>query len=273
MAIRHLLVHVDTSRRATERIDLAAALARRFGARLTGLFAELGSLGPSLLGRRSREDLDRAAEGARAAFDARAGAAGIETQWWSVEPGDYAQVVGAAVVCCRYADLAVLGQHDPEDARVPEDLVEQVLLGSGRPLLVVPWAGRFPDAGRRVVVAWNGTAEAARAVNDAIPFMRGAEAVTVLGFQKPPAGEASALPSLDIAAHLGAHGIAVRYERTVVEVGEVDFADALLNRAFDEGADLAVMGGHAVPGVGGLHASSNVRKVLGSMTLPVLVSR
>jgi nucleotide-binding universal stress UspA family protein len=138
---------------------------------------------------------------------------------------------------------------------------------------VVPWAGRFPDAGRRVVVAWNGTAEAARALNDAIPFMRGAEAVTVLGFQKPPAGEGRALPSLDITAHLAAHGIAVRYERTLVEVGEVDFADALLNRAFEQGADLAVMGGHALSGVGGMHLSPNVRKVLGSMTMPVLVSR
>jgi nucleotide-binding universal stress UspA family protein len=178
MAFKHLLVHVDTSRRGPERLDLAAVLAGRFGARLTGLSAEPSSFGSSLVGRRSREDLDRAAEQARAAFEARAGAAGVEAQWWPVASGDYAQVVGSTVVCCRYADLAVLGQHDPEDARVPEELVEQVLLGSGRPLLVVPWAGRFPDAGRRAVVAWNGTAEVARALNDAIPCMRGAEAVT-----------------------------------------------------------------------------------------------
>jgi nucleotide-binding universal stress UspA family protein len=270
MAYKHLLVHVDTSRRAPERLDLAVALARRFGARLTGLFAEQASFGPSLVGRRSHEDLERAAETARAAFESRAGAEG---QWWPLEPGDYAQVVGSATVCCRYADLAVLGQHDREDARVPEDLVEQVILGSGRPVLVVPWAGHFPDAGKRVVVAWNGTGEAARALHDAIPFMRGAEAVTVLGFQKPPSGEGRALPSLDIVAHLAAHGVAARYERTLVEVGEADFADLLLNRAFDLGADLAVMGGHVHAGVGGLHASPNTRKVLGSMTVPMLISR
>ena len=78
------------------------------------------------------------------------GQAGVEAQWWPLEAGDYAQVVGGVAVCCRYADLAVFGQHDPADARVPEDLVEQVLLGSGRPLLVVPWAGHFPDVGKRV---------------------------------------------------------------------------------------------------------------------------
>lgn len=273
MAYKHLLVHVDTSRRAPERLDLAAALAKRFGARLTGLFAELASFGSSLVGRRSREDLDRAAEAARAAFEARAGAVGVQTQWWPLEAGEYAQVVGSVAVCCRYADLAVLGQHDPEDARVPEDLVEQVLFGSGRPVLAVPWAGHFPDAGKRVVVAWNGTAEAARALQDAIPFLQGAEAVTVLGIQKPPAGEGRALPSLDIVAHLAAHGIAARYERTFVEVGAIDFADILLNRAFDLGADLAVMGGHGHAAVGALHASPNTRKVLASMTMPLLVSR
>jgi hypothetical protein len=273
MELKDLLVHLDTSRRAPERLALAAALARRFGARLTGLFAELSSLGPSLLGRRSPEDLARAAESARAAFLERSAAAGVESRWWALQPGDWADVVGGVAVCCRYVDLAVLGQHDPEDARVPEDLVEQVLLGSGRPLLVVPWAGSFPDALRRVVVAWNGTAEAARAVNDALPFLRCAETVSVLAFQRPPTGERGPLPDLDVAAHLAAHGVAARYERTVVDVGEVDFADALLGRAFDAGADLAVMGGHAVVGVGGLHASPNVRKVLGSLTLPLLVSR
>lgn len=273
MAYKHLLVHVDTSRRAPERLELAAGLAKRFGARLTGLFAELASFGPSLVGRRSAEDLKRAAEAARTAFEARAGAAGVEARWWPLEAGDYAQVVGGVAVCCRYADLSIFGQHDAADARTPEDLVEQVVLGSGRPVLVVPWAGRFPDAGKRVAVAWNGTAEAARALHDAIPFMRGAEAVTVLGLQKPPAGEGRALPSLDILAHLQAHGISAKYERTFVEVGEMEFADILLNRAFDLSADLAVMGAHASAGVGGLHASANTRKVLGSMTLPVLVSR
>lgn len=273
MAYKHLLVHVDNSRRAPERLDLAVAMARRFGARLTGLFAELASFGSSLVGRRSAEDLRLAAETARAAFQERAGRDGVEAQWWPLEAGDYAQVVGGATVCCRYVDLAVFGQHDPEDARTPQDLVEQVLLGCGRPLLVVPWAGHFRDVGKRVAVAWNGTAEAARALHDAIPFMREAESVTVLGLQKPPAGEGRALPSLDVAAHLAAHGIAARYERTFVEVGEVEFADILLNRAFDLSADLAVMGGHASLGVGGLHASANTRKVLGSMTMPVLVSR
>ncbi len=273
MAYRHLLVHLDSSRRAPDRLGLALTLAKRFGARCTGLFAELASFGPSLVGRRSPEDLRRAEEAARAAFEQRATQAGVEARWWPLEAGDYAQVVGGVAVCCRYVDLAVFGQHDAGDARTPEDLVEQVLLGSGRPLLVVPWAGQFPDAGRRVAVAWNGTAEAARAVHDAIPLMRGAESVTVLGFQKPPAGAGRALPSLDITAHLAAHGIAARYERTLVEVGEMEFADILLNRAFDLSADLAVMGGHASAGVGGLHATANTRKVLGSMTMPVLLSR
>jgi len=273
MTLKHLLVHVDSAARAEERLDLAVAMARRAGARLTGLFAELEALGPSLVGRRSREDVSRAAAQARATFEARARAGGLATDWWQVEQGDRAEVVGAAAICCRYVDLAVLGQHDAANSRSPEDLVEEVLFGCGRPVLVVPSVGHYPVVGKRVAVAWNGSQESARAVNDALPLLQDAESITVLAFQKPSTGAGPGpIPPVDIVAHLAAHGLAARYERILVGVGEVDFADTVLNRSFDLQADLVVMGAHAEHRFGSTRAGENTRRILGSMTAPVLLS-
>ena len=125
---------------------------------------------------------------ARALFEAKTSAASVPAEWWELPPGEYGEVVPQAAACCRYADLAILGQHEGEGAAVPEDFAQEMALGSGRPVLVVPAFGRHAGVGRRVLVAWNGSREAARALNDAIPLMRGAEAVVVLAFVQPEAG-------------------------------------------------------------------------------------
>ena len=273
MPLKHLLVHMDSGPRAAERLALAVALARRHGARLTGLFAESGSLGASAVGQRDPENVARAMAEARAAFQARAGDAGLETDWWQIEQGDYASVVGWAVVCCRYVDLAVFGQHDPEhDSTLPTDMVEQVLLNSGRPVLVVPFVGRYGEVGRRVLVAWTGSREAARAVNDALPLMVGAEEVTVLALQQPSHGaSAIPVPPVDIVVHLAAHGVHARYERVVID--ELGAVDNVLNRAAESSADLTVMGGYGHYGFPFLQRSSTTRDILRTMTTPVLLSR
>ena len=66
--------------------------------------------------------------------------------------------------CCRFVDLVILGQHDPNQPLLPSDLPEQVILYSGRPVLVVPNSGTFDTVGERIVVAWNAGREAARAI-------------------------------------------------------------------------------------------------------------
>ena len=273
MSLKHLLVHLDSSERTPERLGLAVTLAQKHGARLTGLFAETGSLGGSTVGLRSPENIARAAGEARAAFEAGAAAAGLTTDWWQVEAGDYGQVVGWTVVCCRYVDLAVFGQHDPEhESPLPADMVDQVLLNSGRPVLVVPYVGRYPDIGKRVLVAWTGSREAARAVNDAIPLMQGADEVTVLSLQQASHGGAAApVPPVDIVVHLRAHGVAAAYERVIID--ELGAVDNVLNRAAEGSADLTVIGAYGHSGFPFLQRSSTTRDILRMMTTPVLLSR
>ncbi len=274
MAYKHLLVHVDGGSRAADRLDVAVALAARLGARLTGLFAELHSLGPSLVARRSPQNMAEASRSARALFEAKSSAAPVVAEWWELPPGEYGEVVPQAAACCRYADLAILGQHEGEGAAVPEDFVQEVALGSGRPVLVVPAFGRHAGVGRRVLVAWNGSREAARALNDAIPLMRGAEAVVVLAFVQPEAGaRPGRMPPLNIAAHLADHGIAVQYERLTEEEvpgqDEPGVVHALLNKGYEMQADLTVMGlARGLPFV----RTSGARAILRSMTSPLLLS-
>jgi nucleotide-binding universal stress UspA family protein len=273
MDLKHLLVHVDSGARAPERIDLAVTLAKRFGATVAGLFAEAAQLGRSVVARRSPQNLAKALADARAVFEAKVRAAGVPSTWWEIEQGEYGHVVGWAAVCCRYVDLAVFGQaEEGEDARLPEDLVQQVLFESGRPLLVVPSVGHYPDVGKRVLVAWTASREAARAVNDALPFLARAAEVRVIAFQHAaPERSPGGTPPLDIVAHLRTHGIEAKYERQIV--AEEGVVDQMLNRAADWSADLVVLGAYEQRGFPFLQRSDTTRDVLRTMTAPVLLSR
>jgi nucleotide-binding universal stress UspA family protein len=268
--LKDVLVHVDSGSRAVERVELAVALARAHGARLTGLYAESHVVGGSLVGRRDPDNVARAAREARALVEGRGSAAGIATRSWEVELGEYADVVGATVVCCRYVDLAVFGQQHGDDAPLPDGLVERVIAGSGRPVLVVPSAGHHAAIGKRVLVAWTGSREAARALNDALPFLAKAESVIVLSLQMVSDGPLpGGLPPVDVVAHLRAHGVEARYVQTLL--GGLGPVDVVLNRAADEGADLVVLGAYGVGG-GVLRRGETTRAILETMTVPVLLS-
>lgn len=163
----------------------------------------------------------------------------------------------------RYVDLAVLGQPTPG----AHDHVTDTLMNVGRPLLVVPRFGRFPSVGRRVLVAWNGSREATRAVFDALPLLRQAELVTVMTFDSPDEGrEAGA----DISLALARHGVTVEVVHSTL--GGIDAGNALLSRAADLGADLLVMGAFGHSPLRERMLGGATRHILDHMTVPVLLS-
>jgi len=271
MTVKHLLVHLDGSDRASVRLNLAINLAKRFGARLTGLFAQSETSGPSLVARRASEHLKRAAEDVRRVFEAKTGEAGVAGVWWQLEHGEYSHVLTETVICSRYADLAILGQHNSaSDAKVPGELVEEVILNAGRPVLVVPFAGDFQDTGQRVIVAWNGSRESARALGDAVPLMESAKSVLILALHAARPEDVTGVPPVNVVSHLETHGIMASLERMTVE--NMGLMDVVLNRASDDGADLLVMGGHGNYGFPFLARGGNTRHILRQMTVPVLMS-
>jgi nucleotide-binding universal stress UspA family protein len=203
-----------------------------------------------------------------AAFRDETARAGLSSEWRLVE----APITETAVLHARYSDLAVLGQADPQHP-VPGGAhpVETVLLGSGRPILVVPYVGRFAQTGRYVLVAWNATREAARAVNDALPILAKAEKVTVLTVNpKGDSGKTAEWTAADITHHLARHGVRAEASSTVTD--EIDVGNAILSRAADLGTDLIVMGGYGHSRARELILGGVTRTLLEHMTVPVLLS-
>jgi nucleotide-binding universal stress UspA family protein len=271
---RHLLVHVDAGEKAGERIDLAVKLARRFGARLTALFAQDDAFRPRKGGAGPAPAKDLAA--ASALFEEKARAASLEHDLWRVPNGEL-DVGGVAAHFCRYADLAILGQPDPDEPRVPVDLASKVLLESGRPVLLVPSAGHTSDVGRRVVVEWFGSRESARALADALPLMREAQTVLVLDLRARHGVPDDDEPAAEVVRHLAAHGIRAQAEPTYLAAREakasgIEVLDVLLNRSADCGADLVVMGARGRHGVPFPRAGRTTRRSLDEITAPVLLS-
>jgi nucleotide-binding universal stress UspA family protein len=169
--------------------------------------------------------------------------------------------------------LAILGRLDPERAETDSIRLRppQVALASGRPVLIVPYAGHFDNVGWRVLIVWNAAREAARAVSDSMPLLTSAELVTVLTIDphEGPHGH-SEIPGADIALHLARHGVKTEIER-MISAG-LPVRDALLLRAADLGADLIVMGAYGHSRVRELLLDGATRSVLRSVTVPVLMS-
>ena len=138
---------------------------------------------------------------------------------------------------------------------------------SGRPVLVVPYAGRHEGLGSRVLVAWNASREAARAVHDALPLLTRARSVVVLAVDPP---DEDHIPGADIAAHLAHHGVHVEARHTVAP--DIEVGDELLNLISDLGADLLVMGAYGRSRWREAVFGGATRHILAHMTVPVLMA-
>jgi nucleotide-binding universal stress UspA family protein len=120
------------------------------------------------------------------------------------------------------------------------------------------------------VIAWKCTAEASRAVHDALPILVRAKSVTVMEVN-PPAGRAPHIAGTDIAAHLARHG--VRVEVSPTTAAEIGVGDAILSRAADLGADMIVMGAYGHSRLREFVFGGVTLHLLRHMTVPVLMSR
>jgi nucleotide-binding universal stress UspA family protein len=168
------------------------------------------------------------------------------------------------------ADLIIAGQTDRDGALVPSlDFPERLALESGRPVLVIPYAGRYPRIGRNVVVAWKAGRESARAVFDAIPLLKGADNVYILGVEERPDQKTSLAPDT-IAASLARHGIKSAIRMSVAS--NISVGDEILSRLADLDADLLVMGAYGHSRMRELAFGGATRHIARHMTVPTLFS-
>ena len=275
MALKNLLVLVDTTKASANRVAFAASLAAKHDAHLTGLYvkAPLPIPGyvmaemPTEVRQIQERMLDQTADEARQQFTDQMRRDGLEDRSaWQVARGD---AETAAEVLVRYADMVIAGQPDPAEGRRP-DAVDpgDLVLACGRPVLLVPYAYRRDTTAERVLVAWSATRESARAVADAMPLLEGARHVTVLSVNPGP--ELGDEPCADISLHLARHGVTA--EAAHLHVEDITPADAILSRAVDLSIDLIVMGAYGRSRLRELILGGVTRDMLQHMTVPVMMS-
>jgi nucleotide-binding universal stress UspA family protein len=278
MSYKTIMVQLDTSARASARLSLALKLARRFGAHLDGLFAafephprEFYVMGGTADYYDTHRKLRGEQRGAIARlFRAELARAQVDGAWVTPE-GD---PVTAVMQRSRTSDLVILGQTDQDDAEsyIAEHFPETVLLGAGGPVLLVPYTGSFESVGERILVGWNGSREAARAVHDAMPFIARAAHVTIVAAATAFTPAESQASCANLAAMLTRHGA------TAVDITRIDrdpaesTGGALLSYAADGGYDLLVMGAYGQARVQEFVLGGATRSILATMTLPVLMS-
>jgi len=280
MSFKTLLVHLDSSARCDARLSAAIRLAIDTGARLVGVYlstmpdlsSSVASLLPAeVIASRGRE-LGDAQHAAEKSFRETTAAAGLTRIEWRAPAGP---AVAEMVAHGRNSDLVVLGQRgrsgEASDSDFADELIATTLMSVGRPLLVVPYIGAARTLGKRILIAWNGSREAARAVGDAMPLLERAERVDVIADPGTNDGEvAHTLSNQRVVQWLADHGCDARIEP--VPRDAIDVGDILLSRAADYGTDLIVMGGYGHSRLRELVLGGATRTLLGAMTVPVLMS-
>ncbi len=275
MALKDLLVVVDDSDASEVTFDFAAALAADHGAHLAVL-CPVPSLPPAMtmgieystdwllsIGERIRAS----AEACRARIGARAESRGVPIEWRS-EEGDPVRV---ATEFSRYVDLTVMTQGG--SGRAGEDIRElsdYFILDTGRPVVQVPFIGAPASPPRRVVVGWDGSRSATRALHDALPLLTRADHVELLSIREAGHDDTGDVSAIDISAHLARHDVNV--ETRVLVTEDIEPADSLLSHVSSTGADLVVIGAYGHSRLRELVLGGMTRGILRQMTVPVLLS-
>ena len=277
MTYKTIVVHLDEDPRSAERLVLAFELADAFRAHLVGMFAPAAQPIPSFAIAEAgaavveivRRNLRESAQAAEQQFRSGAARRGLAQFEWRAALHARLPLLHSA----RYADLVVAGQPNLGLDAPPAGAMgfaADLVLGAGRPVLFVPYAGHFARAGGRILVAWDASREAARAVTDALPLLQRAASVVVAVFDAERGGDHGEEPGADVALYLARHGIKVSVARH--SGAGFDAGNQILTAAADMEADLIVMGAYGHSRVRELVLGGATRRILETMTVPVLMA-
>lgn len=273
--LKDIVVSLALSAKRDHAVDYAISLAGAFEAHLTGVailpaaFVPMTGVidaFPADFVETQRVQNELAAKLAVDRFTKAAEAVGIAAAAQSA--GANAGSAGTAFGrVARTFDLSVVGQSAPEDVST-DAVIEAALFDSGRPVITVPYIQKTGLQLKHVLVCWDGSRAASRAIGDAMPFLRRAKAIELVTVQR--AEQSSPLEGIEMAEHLARYKVPVEVKH-IVSV-EIDAGNTILSHAADCGADFMVMGGYGHSRMREFMLGGVTRTILESMTLPILMS-
>jgi nucleotide-binding universal stress UspA family protein len=274
--IKDIVVNLSVTKGGGPAGDYAVSVAGAMNAHLAGVafvydpIVPVSATGyiPAEVIDRQQADNEADAKAAIDRFDQLTKRAGLSAEPLTIT----ASLAGAGEQFGRIArrfDLAVVGQAEPETSTIDDIIAETTLFESGRPMIVVPYIQKAPLKLDKVMVCWDGSRQAARAIGDAMPLLTKAGKVEIVIIANEP-GKQDEIAGIDMGQHLARHGLKVDLER--IPRGDVDVADALLSHAADSGADFLVMGGYGHSRLREFVLGGVTRSIFRSMTLPTLMA-
>ncbi len=272
--IKDILVNLTVGKPRDIAGEFAVYLAAHFGAHLSGIaFAQKPPIGSpwdtaaSDIFANFRAQQRSEAQKVILSFEAQARLEGVsfDSRVVTETKPDAANMFGLAA---RNYDFSVVAQAEPEEDGIESLTVQAALFNSGRPVLVVPYIQKEALKLDRVMVCWDGSRSAARAVADALPILQRASQVDVITVEERERN--NIVRGAQIAEHLARHQLKVLVKGLVAP--DSDVANVILSHAADCETDLIVMGGYGHSRLREFVLGGVTRSILGSMTVPVLMA-
>jgi len=274
--IKDIVVNLSVGEKASPACDYAVSVAATFDAHLAGIaflydpIVPVSGAGyiPADVIEAQERDNEAATRAALDRFSTACSRAGVTAEPMTLS-ASFAGVGEQFGRIARRFDLSIVGQAEPETSAVEEIIAESALFESGRPVIIVPYIQKAPLKLDNVMLCWDGSRAAARAIADAMPLLVKAGRVEVV-IVSNERGKQDEIEGADIGAHLARHGLNVDVKRTAL--GDIDVADVILSHAADAGSDFIVMGGYGHSRLREFVLGGVTRSIFRSMTAPVLMS-
>jgi nucleotide-binding universal stress UspA family protein len=274
--IKDILVNLSVGERPSPACDYAVSVAATFGAHLAGLaflydpIVPVSGAGyiPAEVIETQERDNQAATKATLDRFAAATNRAGVAAEPLTLR-ASFAGVGEQFARIARRFDLAIVGQAEPEASVAEEMIAEAALFESGRPVIIVPYIQKAPLKLDRVMLCWDGSRAATRAIADAMPLLERAGRVEIV-IVTNERGKQDEIEGADMGAHLARHGLNIEVKRTAL--GDIDVADVILSHAADAGSDFIVMGGYGHSRLREFVLGGVTRSIFRSMTAPVLMS-
>jgi len=271
MSIKSILLHLTGVETVDNCMEVALGLATDHGAQITAVYSILpvtpptsfmGYIPPEFI-ERTRTQENENADAAIKKIEEAAAKVGVSLIA-KKEDGYALDILNDHALS---ADLVILGQINPDDERASQYqyLADEFVVTSPQPVLIVPYAGKYQQFGGHVLVAWNNTREASRAVHFAMPFLKKAEQVTLLSVN-PSTDQTNANTAM--LEHLKRHGVNAKLK--VGHWEDVSVGNAILDSLVDMNADMLVMGAYGHSRIREMILGGATQEILEHMTAPVL---